>query len=372
MYPEELLDTLSDHAPRQEAPVEEAPEKPEAEVQPSRRDLVAKAVEEKFTAEGEKPRDPATGKFVQAKPAKARHPNDKTAAAPSTPPAQTPAQVVNKEPAAAPPSRKPMPKSWKQDYAPKYEALDPDLANFIAELEEKREKDVLSGIEQYKTGASQWNQLRQAIGPYEQMLASYGGVSQGIGQLLKIQAFAAQDPQGFIQWFAQNRGLNLSAPQGETDPQQQQIQQALQPYLQKIGALESRLQQFTQSQEQEQQGKTLQTINSFLTGKELAPELQNEFAAQIRAVRASNEELDDRAVLEKAYDNLTWANEGLRQKRLEQQAKERQAKEAQELAVKKAAAVQVTGAPVKTQPSSVDPRNRRALIERSLEGVGRA
>jgi hypothetical protein len=370
---EELLDTLSPHAPVEkpeaEAPAE-VPEKPEAPV--SRRDLVAQAVEKNVTENADRPRDPATGKYVPAKQAKARHPNDKAAAAPSTPPAQTPtAQAVNPEQAAAP-SRKPMPKSWKQDYAQKWEKLDPDMAEFLAGLEEKREKDVLSGIEQYKSAADFGRQLKQAIGPYEQMLQQYGGAAQGIGRLLQIQAFAAQSPQDFIKWFAQQRGINLSGHQAETPPEQQALEAALQPHLQRIAQLEGQLQQFTQSQEQAQQEKTLQAINSFLQGKELTPDLQEDYAAHIRAVRASNPELDDRAVLEKAYDNLSWANEGLRQKRLAEQENARKAKEAEELARKRAASVQVTGAPVKAQPSNVDPRNRRALIEQNLATAGRA
>lgn len=364
---EELLDTLSPHAPieKESAPDVEVPEKPEAVVE--RRDVVAQAVEKNLTENADKPRD-SMGKYV--KQPKARHPNDKPAVAPSTPPAQTPAQAVNKELAAAP-TRRPMPKSWKQDFAPKYDALDPDLANFIAELEEKREKDVLSGIEQYKSAADYGRQLRQAIGPYEQMLQQYGGPAQGIGQLLKLQAFAAQNPEQFVRWFAQQRGINLSGHQAETTPEQQALEAALQPWQQKVSALEQQLQQFSQSQEQAQQEKTLQTINSFIDGKDLSPELANEYAGHISAVRAAHQNLDDRAVLEKAYENLSWANEGLRQKRLAEQETTRKAKEAEELARKKAASVQVTGAPVKTTPSTPNPRNRREVIEAALANVNR-
>jgi hypothetical protein len=268
------------------------------------------------------------------------------------------------------PTRKPMPKAWKQDYAPKWEGMDPDLANFVAELEEKREKDVLSGIEQYKQSAAYGNELRRVLTPYEQTLMQSGSIAQGVDQLMKISSFASRDPQGFIQWFAKERGLQLG-PQAETPPEQQALQQALQPYLQEINALKGQLQQFTQSQTQTQQRQSLSTVNAFLQANPMSEELTQDFVAQISAVRQANPDLEDSKVLEKAYDVLSWANEGLRQKRLEKQEQERKAKEAQELAAKKAAAVSVKGAPSTSPAAQVDPRDRRAVIARQIDRASR-
>lgn len=76
----------------------------------------------------------------------------------------------------------------------------------------RREEDIHRGIQQYKTEAEFGASLRQVLDDQRaaQLTTHYGGVQQGIGELFKLSDFAAQDPQGFIQWFAAQRGLDLA------------------------------------------------------------------------------------------------------------------------------------------------------------------
>lgn len=350
------------------APAEKAP------VTPERRETITKALEKReqevaaagavVPALSERARDPKTGQFVE--------PPKGGAVAKTSP--------TGLEPTV----RKPMPKAWKQEYAPHWEKLDPTLNEMIAGIEDKREKDFLAGIEQYKAGAAQAHQFKQLLGPYEgAFTAQYGSTERGIDTLLKISDYANRDPMGFINWFAQQRGLQLGGqPTGEQqqpDPIQQALQAALQPWAQRVAGLENQLQSFSQQRSQASEQQMLAQVNGFLDGKDekgvvkhpLADERTDDFVAHIQVVRTRNPDWDDQRVLETAYENLAWTVPEMRSTRLEKEAADKREREAAEVIRQKAAAVQVKGAPTASPPSKANPKDRRAVIEQAFDGLSR-
>lgn len=388
------LDQNVDPAPqiRSDAPIEEAGVV-KAERPLSRRDMLAqtaKALEAKqitdkaaIPAEG-RARDQA-GRFVN---------KDGTLAAPE-------AEAIAAPQAVQLPSRKPMPKAWKQDYAPKWDAMDPDLANHVADLEAKREQDVMAGVEKYRGLAQYAEGLRNVVAPREQALVqNYGSVAQGIDHLFQISESASQNPAGFIQWFAQQRGIDLrtlvpaqAAPQGQQDPNAPQgqqmpdftpiIRQAIQPFEQRQMAMERQMQQFTQERSQAEASQREAAVNSFFSEADAAGTIKfqiddaemDAFAKRVKFLRGDNPDWDYRRVLEKSYEELTWTSESLRTKRLkadaDKQAAESKERTARELAAKKSAAVSVKGAPGTSPEASIDPRNRRAVLERGMANLSR-
>ena len=364
----------------------------------SRRDSIAKALEQKQAKNAEadaapsvpvvegRARDPATGRFI----------NKDGSLAAADPGAAAAATVQS----AQLPSRKPMPKAWKQDYAPKWEALDPDLANFVADQEARREQDVLVGVEKYR-GLSQYAEgLRDVIAPREQALAQqYGSAAHGIKALFEISDAASQNPAGFIQWFARQRGIDLrslvpaqpgqqpqdpNAPQGQALPDLTPfIQQAIQPFAQRTMAMEQQMQQYQQERQQAEASQREQAVNTFFSEADatgaikypLDDDAMDAFAQRVKFLRSNNPDWDYRRVLEKSYEELTWTSESLRSKRLEADAKRKEAETkervARELAAKKAAAVSVKGAPGTSPAASIDPSNRRAVIERAVANLQR-
>ena len=383
------LDSNIDPAPQ----FKEAPEPAEQETKPlSRRETLMKALEAKQTEQADKvaapvegrARDAQTGRFINKDGSLAAP--DAGAAAAATP---APSQAL--------PSRKPMPKAWKQDFAPKWDALDPDMANFLAEQEAKREQDVLNGVEKYR-GLSQYAEgMRDVIAPREHaLIQNYGSVSKGIDHLFQISESASQNPAGFIQWFAQQRGIDLRALVPQAQAQQQQdapqgqpmpdltpyIQQAIQPFAQRTQAMERQLQQLNQERSQAEASQREQAVNSFFNEAEngqlkypLDDDQMDAFAKRVKFLRADNPDWDYRRVLEKSYEELTWTSESLRTKRLEadakRQATELKERQTRELAAKKAAAVSVRGAPGTSPEASVDPRDRRAVLQRGLANLQR-
>lgn len=279
--------------------------------------------------------------------------------------------------------RRDMPRSWKQEYRAKWEALDPEINEFLAGLEETREKQVLSGIEQYKQAAQWAGPLRQILQPYEATFQSqYGGLAQGLQQLLNLSSFAGQKPKEFLEWFAKSRGIDLTGATPQ-DPQAQALMQSLQPVLQpvleKVTGLENQLRQYSTSQTQASEAQALSVVNEFLVQKDetgnlkfpISDDVIDDFAARIAFVRGGHGDWDDQRVLEQAYDDLGWTHPAMRQARLDREAASRKAKEEAELQAKKAAAVSVTGAPATTLDGKVDPRDRRAVISAAYDRVNR-
>lgn len=278
--------------------------------------------------------------------------------------------------------KKDMPKAWKQDYRPKWDALDPELANWVAELEETREKQFLAGIDPYKQDAVWARQLKPVLQPYEQMFQQqYGGVAQGIQQLINLSNFAAQKPKEFVEWFTKTRGVPLEsqAATPEQAANQQAIEGVLRPYLERIAGLEQQLQQFSQRQSQTSEQQALVVVNDFLSQKDDKGSLKfpvtddaiDDFAAHIAFVRGQHGDWDDQRVLEAAYGSLGWTHPAMRQVRLERELAERKAKETAELEAKKAAAVSVTGAPSQASSAKLDARDRRSVIAAAIDRVQR-
>ena len=366
----------------------DTPVAPVADKPVSRRDTIAKALEE---SQAKKPdstkgegrvRDPATGRFLNKDGSLAAQ----DAPAPEVQQAQKPDNL---------PSRKPMPKAWKQDYAQKWNTLDPEMANFLADQEARREQEVLAGVEKYR-GLSQYAEgLREVISPREQMLSQqYGSVQNGIKTLFDISDSAAQNPAAFIQWFAHQRGVDLRnlVPQSAQDPNAFQgqipdwtpfIQQAIQPLAQETMAMKQQLQYYEQERQQAEASQREQAVNSFFSEADesgavkhqLEDDVIDDFAKRVKYLRSENPDWDYRKVLEKSYDELTWTSESLRTKRLEADSKRREKevkdKAIQQVAAKKAAAVSVKGAPGTSPSAPIDPSNRRAVIERAVSNLQR-
>ena len=290
-----------------------------------------------------------------------------------------------------------MPKAWKQDFAQRWEKLEPDMADWLSELEDKREKDVLSGVEKYRTEAEKaktLNQyaegLKEVLTPYEQTLVTqYGSVQNGLKTLFNLSGFAARDPMGFIQYIAQSRGLNLSGlaqanpqmqhvPQGLPDPTQQLLQSALQPWVQKVTGLEQQVQQFTQAQSRALEAQSLKAVNDFLAEKDgenlkfaLDEGEMEDFGKRIAFIRGNHADWDDRRVLESAHAEVSRLRPDYIEKEFEKREKERKAREQAELQAKKQAAVSVKGAPSTSPASQVNPADRRAVIERAMSDLQR-
>jgi hypothetical protein len=284
--------------------------------------------------------DPSSGRFVKADGSLGEKAPQQSSVAPAAP--EAPKRVY--------------PKSWK----PELEADYHKLPAHIIEQIEKRESDIFKGIEEYKKQAMP-AELRQVLGPREQsFVQQFGSVHAGLQHLFQLSDFAARDPQGFVQWFAQQRGVQLgnqATPEGQAvDPNYSALQA-------EIAGLKNQLVGFQQQSQQAAMTPYLSEVERFKSepGHEKFDELRPHMAALVQSGAAQTlQEAYDQAYRAKFSDE--WLNAQLLERQKADQQRAQQAKQA---------AVQVTGAPSQATPPSVDPKNRRAVIEAAIRNVGR-
>jgi hypothetical protein len=349
-----------------ETPAVETPVVERQEQKPDPKDLRA-VIEHAQKEVTERARD-ETGKFVKA---------EKAPAAKSAAP-----EIKSPQGATAGTEAKPLeaPATW----TPEQKAQWGTIPRPLQEAYLKREKEFAQGIEAKANELKEVRAFREAlepvIGPHRQYLMQAGSVEAGIKNLLDTSSFAAQHPVQFIQWFAQQKGVDLSTmqqqPQGEVNPEVAQLRQM-------VNGLQGQLQQFT-SHAQEQRQRTLTSeIEAFANAKDqqgapLRPHFETvraEIFELIPLIRAKNPAYSVTQVMEAAYERAVRVNDEVWGKiQSEKAEKDRLAKEAAERAAKAKLALKslTGGSPVgeTQQKKAAKDRSVRADILAAMEEHG--
>lgn len=218
-----------------------------------------------------------------------------------------------------------------------------------------------------------YSSLEQVIAPHEQSFnVNYGSVQAGIKNLLDISAFANQDAPAFIQWFAQNRGVNLAQlTQGQAQGNGEAQRQAPHPLQQEVQQLRNDYQGLVAQQTSAQQAQFHAQIQSFANDVKAHPyfsDVRQDMAVLIDAAEKSGRRMS----LDDAYDKAIWANPTVRAQLLESQRQEKQqqesAHEQERVANAKKASVSINGSPSGDQPSENEPApTLEAEVRRNLE-----
>jgi hypothetical protein len=216
------------------------------------------------------------------------------------------------------------PKSWAQDKHEVWKGL-PDAAKDYIEL---REKQMLDGIEQYKTGHEYASWIDQAIRPYHDLIQQAGvNEAQAIMNLFEhhkaiTQGSLEQRQQAFIK-IGQMTGLIPQEGQKQPDPMVSQLQQ-------EINAIKAKESEREQSYRQQVTDRINREVAEFAAKSPYFNELENDISQLISAGYD----------LQTAYEKAVWANPATRAKemaRLDADKKETAKKEA-ELARKRTSA----------------------------------
>jgi hypothetical protein len=177
-----------------------------------------------------------------------------------------------------------VPQSWAKEHHQTWSSLSPDAQKYIA----LREKQMLDGLEQYKTHSGLGKAMNEAIQPFMPALQQRGlDPAKAVQALLNAQALLDRDPVEGLRRLAESYKVDL----GQLKPAETQ---QLDP---NVKALQDRLQQF----------------ESKLTEREQAElaERRAKVASEVEAFAADpanayfDEVADDIAALMKAYPNLT-------------------------------------------------------------------
>jgi hypothetical protein len=181
------------------------------------------------------------------------------------------------------------------------------------------------------------------------LAAQYGSVESAVQQLFALSDYASQDPAGFLQYFAQSRGIDLSrfAPA----PSQQQGQ----PIDPNIAHLQAQLAQLTghiQAQEQQRTTQQQQSLVSEVERFSADPQhkyfenVQQHLLMLLPGIKAANPNEAPAALLKIAYDQAVWANPETRAAMMQEQTTQAQAQSAARAAQKRNASVSISGSPV--------------------------
>lgn len=232
------------------------------------------------------------------------------------------------------------------------------------ELVLKRESDVAAHLQKETQKLSAERQAFQAvdnlISERRDAWAMEGMTpDQAVSQLFAISDYATRDPQGFLSWFAQTRGIQA--------PDQTGVDEYADPEIKAVKAELSSVKQTLQQREhaemQARQAELASAIEQVASDKDAHPyfdELQGEITAILPSVNAQNPNASPAERLRMAYQKAVWANDNTRQRELEKQSKATEAqrvKAAKEAAKKAGRVLNVKGkgSPgVKQEPRSID------------------
>lgn len=243
-------------------------------------------------------------------------------------------EIVTEEVEASPnndtpieqPTTRPPPKSWAKDYHEHWGKLDPKAQEYI----ERREKEMLDGLGQYKTYSDLGKSIDRVVEPYKQYLEQNKvDAPQAISYLLAAHTRLTTGPVEQRLLAYQELGRSLGFNDTKMDP-------SVQAALQAAQEAKSLVNQFQQSQLNEARERTEKEVNEFAKDKPYFDDVADDIVTFINAGLS----------LQDAYDRAIWANPVTRakeQERLKQEAATALKDKARQAgaAAKKASAVNV-------------------------------
>lgn len=215
--------------------------------------------------------------------------------APATPEsvADTPAPVVLEPP-----------KSWKAEMHPYWQKTDPKVQSYYLE----REKQMLDGLEGYKTDAQFAKQFRDSLSPYRQTLQQLGvdelTAAKSLFQADHLLRYSpAEQKRAYFEQLAKNYGIDLGVPSQPAAP----VDPVVQGLQQKLASIEQQLTAKQQAELAAARDAVNKELEAF-AGDTVAHPYFDEVAEQIAIFVSAGKSLQD------AYDAAVWANPVTRQK----------------------------------------------------------
>jgi hypothetical protein len=196
------------------------------------------------------------------------------------------------------------PKSWAKETHEIWATLPPAAQEQI----EKREKQILDGLGQYKGDADFGRSLRDVVTPFQPMLDAHKiDVPKAVSYLLGAhQRLTYGSPESRLAAYQElGRNLGLTAPDPNApapDPRYQALEQ-------KVTSLESTLTEKQQREHAAMRNQVVAEVEAFAADKENHPYF-DELEGDIIAMLNAGFELKD------AYDKAVWANPTTRAKEI--------------------------------------------------------
>lgn len=205
-----------------------------------------------------------------------------------------------------------------------------------------------------------------------QLLAqAYGTDIGGLDQILQTVEYSNRDPVGFMKWYAQQNGINLSSLVQQPQTQQQAVdphlQELLSPVFNKVASLEQMFQQRQAYEQQQVQAQTQQELNAFFSDHQNYP-----FAQDVRRQMGMLIQSGQAKDLKDAYDQAVWANPQTRSQLLAQQAQQSTQQLQATAQQKRQLSSGIAGAPGTAQPLQAITNPKATVREDVMEAMRQA
>lgn len=254
------------------------------------------------------------------------------------------------------------PDRWSAEDKAKFATLTREAQDLVLKRESDVEKHLTQKSQEIADQKRQFEQIEQILAPRRQAFAMDGmNEAQVLNQLFTLSDFANRDPAGFIQYFAQQRGLDLGrfAPQPADDVY---VDPALAATQQRINQIENDLRQREAAQEQQRRSVIDAEVAAFKADPKNAyfEDVKNEMASLLKAGLAKD--------LSDAYEKATYTNSEVRAKLLDQSRKAEEEKRLNEAKAAAAKAKQSSSTNVSSKAATAG-KASAASIDETMEAV---
>ncbi len=268
------------------------------------------------------------------------------------------------------PTVRSVPKSWAKDYHPYWEKIDPKAQEYI----EKREKDFLDGLEQYKADQQYAKTIRESLTPYQQTLKQLG-----VDEIRAIKGLFNADHQlryspteqrlEHFKTLAKNYGIDLSAFGKQEVPNGTPVDPVVQELKQQVSQMQSYQQAQLQAAQQEARSQAEKEIAAFAADEKAHPYF-NDVSGEITMLIQADQKLS----LQDAYDRAVWLNPVTRAKeqaRLQTEAiaKEKENARLEALPKKKALAANTKSRDAQRSPTEPSGANLEDSLKANLAAI---
>lgn len=215
---------------------------------------------------------------------------------------ELPLETVEVAPIVDTPVIRQPPKSWSKDYHEHWSKTDPKVQEYI----EKREKDFLDGLEQYKGDSQYAKQLRDILTPYKPFLQAQGvDETQAVKYLLNAQYRLSngtvEERKSAYEQIGRDLGLVQAQAAAAVDPAVSQLQKEL-------NGIKSTLTARQTAEYKSAQDAAAREVETFAADA-AHPYFQDVIQDMVILINAGHSLTD-------AYEKAVWANPLTREKEL--------------------------------------------------------
>jgi hypothetical protein len=208
---------------------------------------------------------------------------------------------------AEPPAVRPAPKSWAKDVHEVWGKIDPKAQEYI----EKREKDFLNGLDQYKSSVEYAQSIQKVLQPYDQLLQSRGlDAPKAIDDMMRAYTSltngSVEQRQAALTQMAKHLQIPFPTMANGTDTTGATVDPRLLTLEQQIQQLNQVMTSQQQAALQAAQEKASAEVAAFASDPShaLFDECHEDIVKFIKAGDS----------LQEAYDKAVWANPVTREK----------------------------------------------------------